>query len=551
MAEKDREASQNTRPEQRLESWKEIAVYLNRGVRTVRRWEKEEGLPVHRHAHNKVGTIYAHRSELDTWREGRRANPTGANQALRSGRLLPGRVMIAVLPFASLTDAGDGGYIADGLTEEMIGHLGRFSPATLGVIARTTVMLYRRTDRSLREIAAELKVDYVVEGSVRREGDRVRVTAHLIHARDQAHLWSNTYEQTIHSILALQRDLAGDIAAGVRLTLSPRPGSQTTGLDRVQAEAYYAHLQGRYLLNSFTPDSVRRSIDAFQGAIAADPNYAPAYASLAEAYQQLSVWTEAPPSSTAPLALEAAERAIRLNPELPDAYASLGLIHATFVWDWAEADRNFRRALALNPSCSPAGQWYAEFLADMGRFDEALAVADAALVHDPLSRANQSTRAFVLWMARRFDAAIDQAEAVLDADPAYPMALIRLGTAQAGKGDYAQAVRAFRRASSAAPELPACLGLLGYALGRAGDVQQALAALEKLRRLKEARYVPAFPFALVHLGLGEWDTALRFMEDEFANRGWFLLLLNKAPQFDPLRGNARFDALVRRLKFPG
>ena len=539
-------------PEHRLESWKEIAVYLNRGVRTVRRWEKDEGLPVHRHAHKKLSSVYAHRSELDSWREGRsRAQPTGGAVPKRSERSVSKRVMIAVLPFASVVEAGETDYIADGLTEEMIGQLGRFSPEELGVIARTTVMLYRRRDRSVREIAAELKVDYVVDGSVRREGDRLRVMAHLIDAVDQAQLWSNTYEQAIGSVLVLQRDLARDIAAGVRLTIGPRHDAQSTAAGPVKVDAYYAHLQGRHLLNSFTPESVRGSIDAFQRAIAADPTYAPAYASLAESYQQLPVWTEASPASTFPLALEAAEHAVRLDPNLPDAYASLGLINASYVWDWNEADRHFRRALALNPSCSPARQWYAEFLAEMGRFDEALSIIDAALVYDPLSRGIQATRAFVLWVARRFDDAIDQAEAVLDMDPAYPMALIRLGVAYAGKGEYAQAVRAFRRAAVTAPELPACLGLLGYAHARAGDGEQALAALDKLRRLSEDRYVPAFPFAIVHLGLGDWDNTLRFMEREYDNRGWYLLLLNKGPFFDPLRGDARFDALVRRLEFPG
>jgi serine/threonine-protein kinase len=303
-------------------------------------------------------------------------------------------------------------------------------------------------------------------------------------------------------------------------------------------------------LNNFTPDSVRRSIEPLKRAISTDPGYAPAYASLAEAYQQLPVWTEATPSSTFPLALEAAEHALRLNPDLPDAHASLGLIHATYHWNWEEADRRFRRALALNPGCSSASQWYAEFLAEMGRFEEAMAITDAALVYDPLSRAMQSTRAFVLWMAHRFDEAIDQAEAVLDTDPAYPMALIRLGVAHAGKGEYRQAVRALRRATAAAPELPAGHGVLGYACGLAGDQQQALAVLDRLGRMREGRYVPSFPFAMVHLGLGDWDNAVRYMEEEYEHRGWFLVLLNKAPQFAPLRGHPRFDALVRRLNFP-
>jgi serine/threonine-protein kinase len=535
-------------PDRRLESWKEIAVFFERGVRTVRRWEKDEGLPVHRHAHNKQGTIYAYVSELDAWRESRRLDSIAATGASWRPRLLPGRIMIAVLPFADL--GGSAGEIADGLTEDMISHLGRLNPETLGVIARTTMMSYRADGRAVRKIAAELKVDYVLEGSVRREGDLVRVTAQLIDAPNQAQTWSKTYDETIRSILALQRSLAEDVAAGIHLTLKPERDGRR-GPDRVQSAAYVAHLHGRSLLNRFTPDAVRASVEAFQRAISADPAYAPAYASLAEAHQQLSVWTEVPPSSALPPALQAARHALRLDPDLPDAHASLGLINATYLWNWAEADTSFRRALELNPGCSSASQWYVEFLAAIGRGEDAAAVIDAALVHDPMSPALLATKAFVSWMGRRFDEAIEDAEAVLDVDPAYPMGLIRLGAAYAGQGDLRLAIRAFARATTVAPDLPAGYGLLGYACGRAGDRARALAALDRLARLGETRYVPAFPHGMVHLGLGEMETAVGYMEQEYQNRGWFLLLLNRAPQFDPLRGTPRFDALVRRLRFPG
>jgi serine/threonine-protein kinase len=348
----------------------------------------------------------------------------------------------------------------------------------------------------------------------------------------------------------LQRDLARDIASGIQVTLAPRHAAALVPEAPLTADAYHAHLEGRHRLNSLTPDAIRRSVEVFQRAIAADPGYAPPHASLAEACVMLSVWTEAPPSHAFPMALEAAEHALRLDPALPDAHASLGLINAYYLWDWREAEQRFRTALELNPSCSPAGAWYGEFLAVLGRVDEALSVIDAALRHDPLSRPIRAMRAFALWLGRRFDEAIEAAESVLDLDPAYPMALIRLGVAHAGLGDYAAAVRAFRRAAAAAPDLPACIGLLGYAHGLAGDVREAQAALGRLHRLTGSRYVPAYPFAMVHLGLGELDTAVQFIEQEFENRGWFVLLLNRAPHLDPLRGQARFDALVRRMQFP-
>jgi TolB-like protein/Tfp pilus assembly protein PilF len=538
-------------PGERLETWKEIAAYLRRGVRTVRRWEKQEGLPIHRHLHKKLGTVYAHRSELDAWWSGPRASVTEPYEAgghrRRKGST---RLMIAVLPFSNVGGDPQQDYFSDGLTEEMISQLGRFQPQALAVIARTTVMQYKGKNKTIREIGEELAVDYILEGSVRCEADRVRVTAQLIDVRDQTQLWANGYEQPMRAILALQRQLAIDIGREIRLKLSPQRQTPLDDMGAVSPDAYHAHLKGRHLLNSFTPESVRRSLEQFRYAIEADPGYARSYASLAEAYERFPMWVGAPSRQTFPLALQAAEKALELDPSLPEAYASLGLIHANYLWDWARAERHFQRALELNPDCSPAGQWYAEFLAEMGRTDEALLIIDRALLSDPLSSVVQTTRAFALWFGRRFDEAIAQAQQVLEADPQYPMALIRLGVAYAAKEMHEEAVRAFRAAGKAAPGLLDCIGLLGYAQGRAGNRRSALKQLDELRSAASARYVPPFVFAMVHLGLGEHDEALRFIEKEYDARGWYLLLIKHAPQFDPLRRHPRFRALIRRLNFP-
>ena len=396
-------------PERRLESWKEIAVYLNRGVRTVRRWEKEEGLPVHRQAHKKLGTVYAHESELDAWREGRRAPRTDSRQAADAEGSAPRRVMIAVLPFDSLADSGESDYIADGLTEEMISHLGRFSPETLGVIARTTVMLYRRTDRSVREIAADLKVDYVVEGTVRREGDRVRVTAHLIHAADQAHRWSNTYEQTIGSILVLQRDLASDIVAGVRLTLQPRHLAPVTAIASIQAEAYYSHLQGRSLLKQLYPRS--------RFAAASNSFIGPSGGSDLRARIRIprrSIPAAFGLDGGGPLehisaragggrACASAQSRLARCPRLARSHRCVVSLELGAGRPGGPNDSRAESKLLARPpviASNSSPKW--------DRFDEALSIIDAGLVYDPLSRAIQATRAFVLLMARRFDEAIDE-----------------------------------------------------------------------------------------------------------------------------------------------
>jgi TolB-like protein/Tfp pilus assembly protein PilF len=539
-----------TTPAERLESWKEIAVYLKRGVRTVRRWEKEEGLPIHRHVHKKLGTVYAYPSELNEWRDGRRAQATGPTVPVRQGgRDTSTRVLIAVLPFEDLS-GNEQEYLADGLTDEVISQLGRFNPDTLGVIARTTVMQYKGVSRPVRQIADELNVDYVMEGSVRCEADRVRVGVQLIDVRDQAHLWAGTYDQSMRSILALQRDLAVDIGREIRVRLSPERQGNDRDTNTINPEAYHEHLKGRHFLNEFTPESVSRSVEYFRRAIDADPTYAPAWASLAEAYELLPMWISAPPRDFLPLALDAAEHALGLDPNLPGAHASLGLINANYLWDWPRAEGHFQRALELNPNCSPARQWYAEFLAEMGRIDDGLATLEWARAHDPLSRSIRATRAFVLWLGRRFDEAIAETQQILEIDPTYAMALIRLGVAYAGKGLYTDAVRAFRAAEAAAPELPDCVALQGYAHARAGGKREALKQLDRLRRLARRRYVPAFLFGGVYLGLGEHDKALQFMEQEYDARGWYLLLIKQGPQFDPLRSQARFQALMRRLNFP-
>ena len=536
----ERDAGANTR----LESWKEIASYLRRGVRTVRRWEKDERLPVHRQMHRRLGSVYAYTRELDAWRSSRDAAGVDAGPKRRAGTP---RVMLAILPFANLSADPEQEYVADGLTEEIIGQLAGLDPRTLGVIARTTMMQYKGAGRTVRQIGTELKVDYIVEGAVRREGKRLRVTVQLVHAGDQAHVWSGTRERMVGSLLALQRDLADDICREIRARLSPRLQSAP---DAASRDAYHAYLKGRHFLNRFTPGSVPQAAEYFGQAIKADPSFAPAHAGLAEAYERLPMWLEAPPSNTLPLAMAAAEQALRLDPDLAEAHASLGLIHANYLWEWPTAEQHFRRALALNPSSSQARLWFVEFLAEMGRIDDALAAIQPAQALDPLSSALLAARAFALLMGRRYDEAVRQADLALEIDPGYPMALIRKGLAAIFSGRHAEGVRALEQAAVAAPEMLLCQSLLGYAHARGGDRREAEARLELLTSHSERRYVPMFLFANVHVGLGDDDAAIRCIEREYHARGWYLVLLKQAPQFDPLRGHPGFRALLRRMKFP-
>jgi adenylate cyclase len=389
-------------PSHRLESWKEIAVYLKRAVRTVRRWEKDEGLPVHRHLHKKLGTIYAHKDELDAWWKGRTGpSPPGTGSA--PGHLEPSRLMVAILPFESLSaDAGQD-YFGEGLTQEVIVELGRTAPTRLGVIARTTSMHYKGARRTVRQIGAELGVDFVLEGSVRREAECVRVTAQLIQAKDQSHVWAGSYDQAIGSMLALQREIATDIARSISVSIPQPPVAPARPVTAIRPASYDAYIKGRHFLNDLTSESVQTGIECLRRSIALDPNNAPAHAALAEACAQWPLWADVPSVEMLGPAIEAAHIALGLDPNLADAHASLGLIHAYYVWDWSKAERDFERALELNPGCSQAGQWYSEFLAEMGRTDQALAIIDQAMRHDPLSLGLRSSRAFALWLGRRYD----------------------------------------------------------------------------------------------------------------------------------------------------
>jgi serine/threonine-protein kinase len=408
-------------------------------------------------------------------------------------------------------------------------------------------MHYKTARRTVRQIGEELRVRFVLDGSARFEGDRVCVTTQLVRAEDQAQVWAARYERPVRSILALQQEIASEIGREVRVTLTPAQQARRGTARDIEPEAYLAYLRGRHFLNEFTSDAVRRAVECFKAALDIDPTYAQAHASLSEAYAHLGVWTDMPTATTLPLAIGAAHAALGLDPGLAEAYAALGLIHANHVWDWHGAERYFLRALQLNPSLAAAAQWYAEFLAELGRIEEALAIVDLAARHDPLSRSIPASRAFVFWLGRRFHEAIAEAERVLAIDPDYPMALIRLGVAQAGTGAYDKAADAFLAAREATPGLIDCTSLLGYAYACSGRTADAQAQLEALRGHAGERYVPPFLFANVHLGLGEHETALECIERECDARGWYMLLIKQSPLYDPLRAHPRFEALLGRL----
>jgi TolB-like protein/Flp pilus assembly protein TadD len=562
--------------EGRLDSWKEIATHLGRSVRTVQRWEQQEGLPVHRLQHEKLGSVYAFASELDAWWEERRVGlepperpaadsdqDEGGGDAPATGRRWLGAGLlaavlalagtawvgrpaaqpanpprIAVLPFTNLTGSPDREFISDGLTEELIADLGHVRG--LGVIARTSVMSFKGTKKTVPEITRELQVDYLLEGSVREAGARLRVTAQLIRADDQTHLWVESYDREIQDLLSVQEEVALRVAREVQALVPPprRPG--------VNAEAYLAYLRGRHSWNERTETGFRQALVEFERAIALDPGFAPAWSGLADTHALMSNYGQAVPREAMPKARDAALKAVALEDGSAEGHASLALVLACFDWDFAAAEREFRRALDLNPNYSTAWLWYGQFLARLGRHHEAQAKLEQALKADPLSRVLRASLDHQDFNQRRFAASLRVAEAGAAREPDSPYSPLDLARAQAALGSFPEATASMERACALRPGDPMLEAYLAYAQARAGDHRRAEDTLRRLEAEAGTRHVPPYYLALVAAGLDDRPRALAFLERAYAERHVGVLSVSGDPEFDGLRGDAGFQDLLRR-----
>ena len=395
--------------------------------------------------------------------------------AAAPGHSAAGKAMLAVLPFENLSQDKKQEYLSDGLTEEMITQLGRLSPERLGVIARTSAMQFKHSKLDIQQIGRELGVAFIVEGSVRRAGNRVRITAQLIQVCDQTHLWADTYERKLGDILAVEASVARAIAREIQIKLAPRDETRLASARSVNAEAYEAYLQGRYLWNKRTREALEKSVRYFEKAIRNDSSYAPAYAGLADSYLTLQddglLW---PPEAT-DAAKQAAARALQIDEKVAEAHTSLAHAHL-HEFTWSAAEREFKRALALNPSYPAAHFYYANYLVAQDRREEAIAEARCALMLDPVSLPAGSNMASILYHAQQFDQAIEQSLKVLDMDPNYARAHEDLGRAYEAKEMYPQAIRAFRKAVGLSRRSPPSLASLAHALGVAGKKKEALRA---------------------------------------------------------------------------
>lgn len=454
---------------------------------------------------------------------------------------------IMVLPLENLSGDPAEEYFADGMTDALIGDLAQLGG--LHVISRTSSMHYKGTKKSLPQIAGEINVDAVVEGTVQRSGDRVVVRAQLIHAATDRHLWVQTYTRDVRDVLDLQSEIAQAVAREVRIQLTPGEQARFTARRAVQPKAYDNYLQGRYLYwNKRTEDNLNKAIEHFQNAIKEDASYAPAYVGLADCYNALSVVQIGvlPPLEGRRRAEEAATKALELDSGLAEAYTALGYINH-YNWNWSAAEQHFKRALELNPSYANAHNFYASYLMSRGRIDESIAASNRARELDPFSLAINVQRGFLLENARRYGEAIEQLRAVTAMDPNHYQAYWNLGHTYAANGQFAEAVAAAEKAVQLSERAPGALGMLGLAYGLAGRKAEALKIANELLELKKTRYVTPAALVNVYLGLGDKEQAFVWLDKAYQERSNYVAYLKVFPLVDPIRSDRRFADLVGKV----
>ena len=586
-------------PEDRLDSWKEIAAYLDRDVTTVQRWEKAEAMPVHRHVHHKNSSVYALTSELDAWRKSRRPRLENENRVqaslplpIEDGRTsfaLQARWLgvaalgvlaviavayiglrsrtertaqtkitsLAVLPLTNLSGDPEQQFFADGMTEALITELGKTSIAR--VISRQSAMQYEGTEKPLQEIARELNVDAVLEGTVLRSGDRVRVSVHLDRVSPDGQLWASAYDRNVRDILDLQNEIARTVAEEIQVKLTPEEHARLASVQPIDPKAHDEYLRGRSVLaggpghmsklaskRQYTEQDIQTAIAHFKSAIEMDPAYAQAYAGLADAYIHWGnpSWGAGSPKKSLSDAQEAASTALKLDPSLPEGHFSLAQI-LQYDWNWPEAEKEYELALKLNPNYVEAHLEYGRLVQALGRNDEALTEMHYADELDPFNIGVKETEAWVTYASRQYDLALKQFENL--GDDSGLMETYR------EKGMYPEALAVHQRWAAADPSEsrdPYSLAALASIYGRQGRNDEAAPLIEELKETARHRYVSGFLFAEAYVGLGQRDQAITWLERAYDEHDQWMVFANSYPGLDPLRSEPRFQALLRRMHFP-
>ena len=587
-----------------LEGWKAIADHLNKTQRTVQRWEKTKALPIRRiksSSADEQGRVFAYKSELDAWWQEmltatddvsdlttspKELNGNGDSSsrvdekppprpppppqpsprspsfwvAVVLGVLLVavglrvvqdqfnkvkaarGRITLAVRPFRNLSPEPSQEFMIAGLTEEMVTRLGQLHSKEMSVVRLTPGYATATPER----LAKDIKADYVLEGSVRKIGDRVAITAQVVQVSSQTVIWGQSYERDVQDLLRVQEEVAAAITGEVLKNL-PHTASPVREVDR---RAYTAYLEGRYFWNKRTTESLTRALALFQQSIAFDPTYAPSYAGLADCYELLgsAPYTALPPNEAFPKAEAAAKKALQLDSTLAEAHVSLGYSEMVYEWNFPAAQGDLALALQLRPDYATGHQFYGYYLTAMGDLDGAIAERRRALELDPVNPLFTSALGEAFYHNRQFDRTIEQNLKSLELDPSYAIALVNIGRAYEMKGMHPQARDAFQKILSLAPNDRAVLALMGHEYAVSGDRARAIRVVSQLKEFSVHSYVPAIYIALIYTGLHDMDHAFEWLNKAYDERCEYLVYLATEPLAEPLRGDPRFAQLLQRLR---
>jgi TolB-like protein/Flp pilus assembly protein TadD len=451
-----------------------------------------------------------------------------------------------VLPFENRSGDPAQEFFADGMTDALIADLAQI--AALRVISRTSAMRFKGTHPPLSEIARELRVDGVVEGSALRIGDRVRITVQLVDVANDRSLWAKSYERGLTDILALQSEVAHAIASEIRIQVTPEERMRLRSKGTVNPAAHVAYLQGSFLWNRFTGESVKEAILRYEEALAIDPNYPAAHAGLADSYIMLANHHILPPREGYSLGREAAKRGLALDESLAELHTSLGWIHRLFDWDWPAAERECMRAVQLNPGYAFGRSRYALLLSGMGRHEEAIAEAQRAHELDPLNLLTYTVVGDTLFYARRFDRSVESYRKCLELDPTFGAAHTDLARSLEQVGRAEEAIEEFVRGTAGADGLPRPSSGLAILYARAGRRDDARATLEAVQALAQKQFVSPYGIASYYAVIGDNERALDWLEKAYSERDGTLVWLKVHPRLDGLRGEPRFRDLLARLR---
>jgi TolB-like protein/Tfp pilus assembly protein PilF len=453
---------------------------------------------------------------------------------------------IAVLPLANMSQDAKDEIFADGMTEELISALSKI--ANLRVIARTSVMRYKNSKKPIGEISKELNVSAILEGSVRKAGNKIRIAVQLADPETEEQLWSEKYDRDLEDIFAVQSEIAQKVADELEVQIRKSERLNLGKKATVSKEAYTLYIEGRHFLNTRTEEGLRKAIERFEKALEKDPQYALAYTGVADSYAVLALLEFLPPKDAFPKARTAAEKALEIDNRLAEAHTSLGVVRFQYDWDWEGAEKEFKRAIELNPSYAPSHQFYADFLKSQGRFDEALSEMSYASALDPLSLSINTGIGHVLYLSRQYDRAIEQYRNTIKLDPNFVQARLWFGRPYLQKRMYKESLMELAHAVTLSGESTISLAMLGHANGAAGKKEEAEKILGKLTERSKHQYVPSYWIAMIHVGLGDEEESLAWLERAFQERSSWLVWARVEPRFDSLRADPRFEGLLGRMR---